>query len=88
MWLRAKQRRDRWDEELQQCAADMVMITNWFTHQVDLWAQRVQLSRESNQIGYACYADKQKRMWTTFVERCRIFQPYIEQYYTARRLAV
>ena len=85
MWLRAKQRRDRWDEEIQQCATDMVMIQNWFKYQENLWEERIQVSMENNHAGYACYARRQKGMWGRFIEKSQVFEQYIQQYYFAQR---
>ncbi|KAI0089034.1 hypothetical protein BDY19DRAFT_890450 [Irpex rosettiformis] len=83
-WLRAKQRRDRWDEEVQQCAADMLMTQNWFTFQMHKWEEKAEEGVAVNEVGKQCFANRQVHMWAKFLERSKVFNIYIAKHYTER----
>ncbi|KAI0683726.1 hypothetical protein BC835DRAFT_1295238, partial [Cytidiella melzeri] len=85
MWLRAKQRQDRWSEEVQQCATDMFMTKNWFKHQENIWKDRAKAAETAQRPGHECYAYKQTEMWHKFYERCKTFDSYIQLYHVQTR---
>ena len=84
-WLRAKQRQDRWHEEIQQCAADLLMAKNWFKYQQNMWLQKAENAKQSNDNGCACYAYRKANMWRIFYSNAAAYNPCIDQYYWQKR---
>lgn len=81
MWLRAKQRRDRWDEEVQQCAADLAMMTNWFLNEANKWEEKGRDADEKGRKGLACYAYGKRYMWRQFWTKASAHQPAVNKYF-------
>lgn len=81
MWLRAKQRRDRWDEEVQQCAADFAMIVNWFSYQVTQWKDKAKNAEVKGRRRLACYALRKAAMFMEFWRKARTHEPAIKKYF-------
>lgn len=60
-WLRARSRRDRWEEELDITAHEMVWVTRYFTHRADAW-RNVATSDDLGAVG-GPYAFRQAGQW-------------------------
>jgi hypothetical protein len=60
-WIRARSRRDRWQEELSITSHEMVWIVLWFQTQAEVWRRRAQVVDLSP--GFASYAYRQSSMW-------------------------
>jgi hypothetical protein len=59
--MRARSRRDRWQEEVSITSHEMVWIVLWFQARAELWRQRAENTEEST--GLASYAYRQAAMW-------------------------
>ena len=60
-WLRAKSRKDRWEEEVTILQSEIGWATNFFKFKADEWNR---LSLASSSEGKRCYALAQKEMWS------------------------
>jgi hypothetical protein len=70
-WLRAKARRDRWDEELKLVKHEMSWVVLWFQHQRVVWEGRVDNSNIADKPGHRMYALKQVDLWHRLESRAR-----------------
>jgi hypothetical protein len=70
-WLRAKARRDRWDEELKLVKHEMGWVVLWFQHQRLVWEGRAETSNRGNKLGHRIYALKQVDLWYRLENRAR-----------------
>lgn len=70
-WLRAKARRDRWDEELKLVKHEMSWVVLWFQHQRLVWEGRAVNSGRAGKPGHRIYAFKQVDLWRRLENRAR-----------------
>ena len=68
-WLRAKARRDRWNEELLIIKHEMKWTILWFEHQMKEWQGRLGRGVEEKKPGHVAYAEKQVAMWKRFMRQ-------------------
>ena len=61
--MRAKARRDRWDEELKLVKHEMSWVVLWFKHQKLVWEKRAEKSNGADKPGHRIYALKQVDLW-------------------------
>ena len=61
--MKAKERYDRWSEELQLVQGEMLWTTLWFQHQQDEWEKRF---LQATMAGHQAYAAKQRELWGKF----------------------
>jgi len=64
-WLRAKARKERWEEEMELVVGEMSWTVNCFKHHERAWKQR---GEEGKGLGETAYAWKQKSMWGKWVK--------------------
>ena len=81
MWLRAKQRQDRWLEEVQQSAADLLMARTWFETYKLFWINKAIQAAELNKPGHISFAYKQANDFQQLFERSASFVSYIRKYF-------
>ena len=60
-WLRAKARKDRWEEEVTLLQSEIGWAANFFKFKADEWGK---LSSASTNEGKSSYALAQKEMWS------------------------
>ena len=65
-WLRAKARKERWEEEMELVTSEMDWTTNCFQHHEELWKQRAE---KTTSPGHKAYAWKQGSTWETWAKR-------------------
>jgi hypothetical protein len=70
-WLRAKARRDRWDEELKLVKHEMSWVVLWFQHQRLVWEGRATKSDRTDKPGHRVYALKQVDLWQRLENRAK-----------------
>ena len=63
-WLRAKAKFDRAQEQLVLLLHEMNWTLAYFKHQSDRWLTRKTAAEEANMVGHACYAAKQRCLWS------------------------
>ena len=80
MWLRAKQRQDRWFEEVHQCAADLFMARMWFETHVELWREKTTKAKLLNKPGHESFANRQANDFAQMLMRTASFLDYINKY--------
>lgn len=59
-WLRAKARRERWEEEVELVGGEMSWTVNCFKYHERMWKQ---MAEEARGPGQAAYAWKQNSKW-------------------------
>jgi hypothetical protein len=59
-WLRAKARKERWEEEMELVVSEMGWTTNCFKRYEGIWKQRAE---EATRPGHIAYAWKQSSTW-------------------------
>ncbi|KAJ2923084.1 hypothetical protein H1R20_g14010, partial [Candolleomyces eurysporus] len=64
-WLRAKARKDRWEEEVSLLQSEIGWAADFFKFKADEWDR---LSLTSDSEGKQCYAGAQKEMWSLLQE--------------------
>lgn len=64
-WLRAKARKERWEEELELLKCEMDWTVNCFNHHEKVWEQR---AKEAKGPGHAAYAWKQSSTWANWAK--------------------
>ena len=76
-WLRAKQRRDRWKEELLWVRYEADWTIRWFKHMEDEWNQRGLNACQKGLQGHQIHAEKQKNMWRMLKEDAKRDLAYV-----------
>lgn len=67
-WLRAKARRDRWQEELTLLPDEMLWTVLTFLHHSQQWTSREGQAQQQALRGHQAYAARQAAMWKKFAE--------------------
>ena len=74
-WLRAKNRHDRWAEDLDQLRHEMTWTLLFFDFQRVLWEGRALISEGIEEQGHQAYALKQSDLWDRFgLEGMKVLQ--------------
>ena len=63
-WLRAKARKERWEEEIELVRCEMDWTVNCFQHHERIWRERAE---GADGPGHRAYAWKQWAMWNEWV---------------------
>jgi hypothetical protein len=61
--LRAKQRHDRWEEEVTTVKYEAKWTVTWFEDRKEKWNGRAERAKKKELRGHCIYAEKQKEMW-------------------------
>jgi hypothetical protein len=69
-WLRARARRDRWQEELLLTEHEMEWTRRYFGYISNRWRRWAELSKNENKAGHASYAFRQAGMWDSMADHC------------------
>lgn len=72
-WLKAKAKKDRWNEECQILAAEMEWTTRFFKHRSSVWKGllddiQTKDSTISENSGLICYGRGQAQLWPRLAE--------------------
>ena len=67
-WLRAKARKERWEEEMELVAREMDWTVNCFEHYEAIWKGRAEAAESA---GKGAYAWKQGSMWERWAKMAR-----------------
>ncbi|KAI5997881.1 hypothetical protein EDC04DRAFT_2498658, partial [Pisolithus marmoratus] len=65
-WLKARERRDRWKEEVSLVRHEMLWTGLWFEYHKKMWEQR---ALQSTEPGTEAYANKQMGLWSDFASK-------------------
>ncbi|KAI6018405.1 hypothetical protein EDC04DRAFT_2902121 [Pisolithus marmoratus] len=68
-WLKARARRDRWQEEVLLVRHEMLWTSLWFKHHKNIWEKR---ALQSTEPGREAYANKQIGLWSDFDKKARM----------------
>lgn len=68
-WLRAKARKERWEEEIELIQNEMDWTINSFHYHQKIWKQRVD---EAESPGHRAYAWKQSSTWAGWAKTAEI----------------
>jgi hypothetical protein len=71
IWLRAKARADRWEEEKMLIKCEMRWVLNWFEYKKSMWEKWANESEKMKLMGRQIYAWKQVALWNDFVDRAQ-----------------
>lgn len=78
IWLRAKARADRWEEEKILIKCEMRWVLNWFEYKKSMWGKWAKESGEKKLIGHQVYAWKQVALWNDFINKAQTsFKTYL-----------
>ena len=64
-WLRAKARKERWEEEMELVESEMGWTANCFWHHERIWRQ---IAEEARGPGHKAYAWKQSSTWARWAK--------------------
>jgi hypothetical protein len=70
-WLRAKARRDRWQEELKIVESEMEWTLRYYGFLKEIWSERAEWSVKCKLEGHKSYAEKQMWLWGKMQETTR-----------------
>ena len=64
-WLRAKARKERWEEEVELVTSEMGWTVNCFEYHMRIWKERAEVAKGAGQMAYAW---KRKSTWEKWAE--------------------
>lgn len=62
-WLRHKDRKERWWEELVLCKTELASCQRYFRHMKAMWETRREAAETEGKKGHMCYTEKQISVW-------------------------
>lgn len=71
IWLRAKARADRWEEEEILIKCEMRWVLNWFEYRKSMWEKWANESKKEELMGHQVYAWKQVALWNDFINQAQ-----------------